>query len=82
MSEALLKSLSARVRALRLHRRLSQEDLADSAGIHRTYLSSLERGRRNATVVTLAKVAKALGVHVVDLLSSDRPAMLKGKKST
>lgn len=50
---------------------LSQEGLADRSGIHRTYIGSIERGERNVTINTLARIAAALNCTVVDFLSSD-----------
>jgi transcriptional regulator with XRE-family HTH domain len=50
----------------------SQEELADQSGLHRTYISGLERGLRNPTVVVLGKLATALGVPVGKLV--DEPA--------
>lgn len=47
---------------------LSQEAFADTAGIHRTYVSDLERGARNPTIRVVETLAKALGVTVSDLL--------------
>ena len=49
----------------------SQEYLAEVAELHRTYISSLEHGRRNATLSVLERLANALGVTVADLLVSD-----------
>jgi transcriptional regulator with XRE-family HTH domain len=46
----------------------SQEDFADLAGIHRTYISDLERGARNPTIKVVDKLAKALGVGLGQLL--------------
>jgi transcriptional regulator with XRE-family HTH domain len=51
---------------------LSQEGLADECGLHRTYVSGVERGIRNPTVVVLEKIAKALGVPASRLLE-ERP---------
>lgn len=50
------------IRAYRGMRRWSQEDLGFEAGLHRTYISGVERGVRNPTVVILGEIAKALGV--------------------
>jgi DNA-binding XRE family transcriptional regulator len=47
---------------------LSQEDLADQAGLHRTAISPLELGKRGTRVVTLFRIAGVLGVPPVDLL--------------
>lgn len=56
------KAFGARVRDLRLSSGLSQEQLADAAGIHRTYLSSLERGQRNVSLDNIVALARALEV--------------------
>ena len=50
------------IRAYREMRRWSQEDLGFEAGLHRTYISGVERGVRNPTVLVLGEIAKALGV--------------------
>lgn len=49
---------------------LTQEELAARAGVNRSYLASLERGRRNTTLKTVEMLAKALGVSTSDLVSS------------
>jgi transcriptional regulator with XRE-family HTH domain len=46
---------------------LTQEDLAGRAGIHRTYLSDVERGSRNLSLVNIEKLAAALGVSMSEL---------------
>jgi transcriptional regulator with XRE-family HTH domain len=48
---------------------MTQEELADRAGINRSYLASLERGRRNTTLKTVEMLAKALGVSTTELVS-------------
>jgi transcriptional regulator with XRE-family HTH domain len=48
---------------------MSQEALAEHCGLHRTYIGAIERGERNITVNTLARVAEALDCSVIDLLS-------------
>ena len=55
--------LGSNVRRLREAKGWSQEDYADRAGIHRTYVSDIERGRRNPTVTVVEKLAKPLGVE-------------------
>jgi transcriptional regulator with XRE-family HTH domain len=56
-----------RVRELRLARGISQEKLAERAGLHRTYVSSLERGQRNVGLDNVHALARALGVDAADL---------------
>jgi transcriptional regulator with XRE-family HTH domain len=62
--------LAYRVRALRSERHLSQAALAERAGMHRTYLSSIERARRNVPLDTVCRLAWALGADVRDLLTA------------
>ena len=56
------------VKQLRQDLGISQEELAFECGLHRTYISGVERGVRNPTVVVLEKVAKALKVSSARLL--------------
>ena len=60
------------VRKFREERGLSQETLAFEAKLHRTYLSGVERGVRNPTVVVLERIAKALKVPSAGLLEETR----------
>jgi len=64
----LVQLLGRNVRAARLARGLSQEQLAFEAEMKRSYLSDLERGTRNPSVRALGRLAKALGVGPADLL--------------
>lgn len=48
---------------------MSQEVLADAAGLHRTYVSLLERGRRNPSLHVIIALAAALGISVAQLVS-------------
>ncbi|WP_239331523.1 helix-turn-helix domain-containing protein [Frankia sp. CiP3] len=57
-----------RVRSARLVLGLSQEDLADRAGLHRTYVGSAERGLRNVSLQNIIRLAKALEVTPGQLL--------------
>lgn len=52
--------LGRNVRRLREEKGWSQEDYADRAGIHRTYVSDIERGKRNPTVTVVERLAKPL----------------------
>ncbi len=62
-------NLGLAVRSERLRRGLSQEELAERAGLDRTYISGLERGTRNPALTTQHKVADALGIALADLLA-------------
>jgi transcriptional regulator with XRE-family HTH domain len=56
------------VQQARRERGLSQEELAHRAAVHQTYLSGVERGTRNPTVVVLDRIARALDLDPEDLL--------------
>jgi transcriptional regulator with XRE-family HTH domain len=58
----------ANVRRIRLTKGWSQEDLAHQVGVHRNFIGALERGERNPTLVSVEKVAVALGVDPADML--------------
>ncbi|MCH8323349.1 MAG: helix-turn-helix transcriptional regulator [Proteobacteria bacterium] len=55
------KQLGLNIKRLRLEKGWSQEDLSFEAKLHRTYISDIERGKRNPTVTVLEKIAIALG---------------------
>ncbi|KPF81151.1 transcriptional regulator [Brevundimonas sp. AAP58] len=65
------KRLGLRLQRLRQERGLSQEELADRSGLHRTYVSGVERGVRNPTISVLDKLAKGLAVTLQDLVTLD-----------
>jgi transcriptional regulator with XRE-family HTH domain len=58
---------------IRTAKGLTQEALAERSGFSQQYLSGLERGRRNPTIVTLYELAQALGVDYLDLLRPEGP---------
>ena len=60
--------LGRRIRNLRQRAALSQEQLAERADLDRTYISGIERGKRNVALLNLAAISKALGVTVSELL--------------
>lgn len=66
----LLKNFGDRVRALRLELGVSQEKLALDYGLDRTYISGIERGKRNVSLVNIHRLAEALGVPATDLLQN------------
>lgn len=61
--------LAANVRRIRNATGLSQEELADRAEMHRTYISSVERGERNVSLENIFALAKALGVEPAELVT-------------
>lgn len=61
-------ALGRAVLDLRTERQLTQEQLADRAGIHAHYVSDIERGKRNVAIVNLTLIAGALGVSASELL--------------
>ena len=64
------KRVGLNVKTLRRERGLSQEALAFECGLHRTYVSGVERGVRNPTVVVLERIAIALGAPAARLLEA------------
>jgi len=57
-----------KVRSLRESKKMSQEQLAELAGLHRTYVGGIERGERNPTLLNLLKIARALEVPLSELV--------------
>jgi transcriptional regulator with XRE-family HTH domain len=64
------KAFGDRVRSLRHKATLSQEGLADACGLHRTYVSAVERGERNISLLNIVALARALGVKPSFLLEN------------
>jgi transcriptional regulator with XRE-family HTH domain len=62
-----LKRFGARIRQLRVERKLSQEAFADACGIDRSYMSGIERGVRNISILHVYRLARGLRVKVADL---------------
>jgi transcriptional regulator with XRE-family HTH domain len=68
-SEAVAKAIGRTIRSLREEKGVSQEKFSELTGHHRTYIGFLERGERTPNVVTLKKVASALGLRTSELLA-------------
>jgi transcriptional regulator with XRE-family HTH domain len=62
-----LSAFGEYLQSLRKKAGLTQEEIADKAGIHVTYLSGIERGQRNVATLNLRKIARALGVPTKEL---------------
>lgn len=57
-----------RVRTIRKDKNLSQEELAEKANLHRTYIGMIERAEKNITLLNIEKIANALSVNINELL--------------
>lgn len=68
-NEKLIKKFGLRVRSLRLERELSQEDLANDAGIPLSQVSRIERGQINASISTAHAISEALNIKLSELLN-------------
>ena len=68
MEGDLQRIAGANIRAIRKQRGVSQEQLADALGVHRTYMGGVERGERNLTLRSLERLAERMGVDPVSLL--------------
>jgi len=62
------KLVGRNIARLRREKGLTQEEVAERSGFSQQYLSSLEQGRRNPTIITLYELAQALGVSHVELV--------------
>ena len=69
--------LARKLRILRFMRGWSQEQLAGASGLHRTYISSIERAERNVSLDNIEKLADAFGLPVQDLLGTTDPSKLE-----
>ena len=68
----LLKNIALNIRKFRHEKNLSQEDLAELAGVHRTYIGMLERAEKNVTVLSLAQIAHALDHAIQDFFEEGK----------
>lgn len=67
MKKDILIKFGRKVREERTKLELSQEELADIAGVHRTYIGMIERAEKNITLENIEKIAKALNIKIADL---------------
>lgn len=65
--EPILLRFGKQVQELRKARNLSQEQLAELAGVHRTYIGMIERAEKNITLCNIERIATALEVNIKDL---------------
>lgn len=64
MAEQLLKAFGQHVKTIRLSQKISQEELALKADLDRTYISGIERGLRNVSLINIVKLANALDISL------------------
>ena len=67
-SEYIIVRFGKNVQRIRKEKNISQEKLAEYAGLHRTYIGMIERFERNITLINAEKVAHALGVNISELI--------------
>lgn len=69
MSEEILNRFGYAVRRIRQDRHISQEQLADMCGLHRTYISDVELGKRNVSLENIKKMALAFDMTMAELFT-------------
>lgn len=74
------KLVGLNVRRIRQAKNMTQEQFSDSSGFSQQYISSLENGLRNPTVITLFELSQALGVSHLELLAEASPKPVRKKK--
>lgn len=67
----MLETFGRNLKALRGQKGISQEEFADKTKLDRTYISGLERGKRNPSYLTLLKLAQSLDVRIEQLFTED-----------
>lgn len=67
-NESILLLFGHNVQKYRINQGLSQEKLAELAGVHRTYIGMIERAEKNITLRNMEKIAKALNIQIQELL--------------
>lgn len=67
-NETILVRFGKNVQKIRKEQKISQEKLAERAGLHRTYIGMIERAEKNITLINIEKISKALNVELTELL--------------
>lgn len=78
----LLRQFGAQIRALRLKKNFSQEELAYKTGLHRTYIGMIERGERNITLSNIALFASVFDLSLSQLFEWDPTAVQPSSSSS
>lgn len=71
MNSNLNKIFGRRVAELRRSQQLSQEELADRCGVHRTYIGAIERGEKSPTLNTIKKIADGLNISIIEIFINE-----------
>ena len=66
-----LQQIGDRIRNLRTDRKLTQAQLGEACGLHRTFIGSVERGERNVAILSLRRIAKSLRVPIAHLVTDE-----------
>lgn len=69
MESEILTTIAVKIKKFRLNMNLSQEELANKAELHRTYISLIERKKKNVSIIILQRIADALEVEIKDLIT-------------
>ena len=72
MKKKILLKFGEKVKDERIKQNLSQEKLAEKAGVHRTYIGMIERAEKNITLESIEKIAKALKISIVTLFNNGK----------
>jgi len=76
------EEVGKRIKTLRLTKGMSQEDFAFKCGLDRTYITSLERGKRNISLINLEKITNALGISLSEFfIFQQRSNNVKSKRN-
>jgi transcriptional regulator with XRE-family HTH domain len=78
MAASALALLGQTIREIRIERGMTQQQLADLCGRHRTFIISIEKGRQNASTMTLIRVASALRVLPSELFGKFTKSVMRG----
>ncbi|MBL8598938.1 MAG: helix-turn-helix transcriptional regulator [Devosia sp.] len=73
--------MAVNVRRIRHDKQMTQEELADRAGLSARYVGAIERSNKSASVTVLGQIAEALGVEASDLLKRPAPSAKRGGSS-
>ncbi len=71
MNQDVLIKFGNKVKAERQKRQLSQEQFAEKAGVHRTYIGMIERAEKNITLTNIAKIAAAFAIKIEELFKDE-----------